>query len=67
MYKAFSSLVIDGEGLAYVGVAIPGMVALGSIGKQAEQAMWNKPVSSSLPWPLHQLLPPGAWPDGLQW
>jgi hypothetical protein len=31
-----------------VGGAIPGQVVLGSIRKQAEQAMGNKPVSSTL-------------------
>jgi hypothetical protein len=43
-----------------VGGASPGMVAPGAIRKQAEQAMGSKPVSSILPWPLHQLLPPGS-------
>ena len=32
----------------------------GPIRKQTEQAMNSKPVSSTLPWPLHQLLPPGS-------
>jgi hypothetical protein len=31
-----------------VGRAIPGLVGLGSIGKQAEQTMGNKPVSNTL-------------------
>jgi hypothetical protein len=31
-----------------VGVAIPGLVVLGSIRKQAEQAMGSRPVSSTL-------------------
>jgi hypothetical protein len=45
-----------------VGVAIPGLVDLGAIGKQTKQAMGNKPISSvSLP-PLHQLLPPDSCP-----
>jgi len=39
-----------------VGGAIPGLVVLGSIRKQAEQEIGNKPVSSTPPWPLHQLL-----------
>ena len=43
-----------------VGGAIPGLVVLGSIRKQAEQAMRSKPVSSTPPWPLLQLLPPGS-------
>ena len=39
--------------------AVSGMVILGSIRKQAEQARGSKPVSNILPWPLHQLLLPG--------
>jgi hypothetical protein len=38
--------------------AIPGLVVLGSIRKQAEQTRESKPVSSIPPWPLHQLLLP---------
>ena len=45
-----------------VGGAILGLVALGSIRKQAEQVMGSKLVSSTPPWPLHQLLPPGSYP-----
>ena len=45
-----------------VGGATPGLVVLGSIRKQAEQAMGSKPGSSTPPWPLHQLLPPGSIP-----
>jgi hypothetical protein len=41
-----------------VGSAIPGLVVLGSIRQQAEQERGSKPVSSTPPWPLHQLLPP---------
>jgi hypothetical protein len=41
-----------------VGGAIPGLVALGSIREQAEQARGNKSVSNIPPWPLHQLLLP---------
>lgn len=37
---------------------IPGFVVLGS--KKARQ--WSKPVSSTRPWALHQLLPPGSCP-----
>jgi hypothetical protein len=40
--------------------AIPGLVVLDSIRKQAEQAMGSKPVRSSPPWPLYQLLPAGS-------
>ena len=55
--KAFSQLVIKGEG-PIVGGAIPGLVVLGSIRKQTEQAKGSKPVSNIPPWPLHQLLLP---------
>jgi hypothetical protein len=41
-----------------VGGTIPGLVVLGSIRQQAEQARGSKPVSSIPPWPLHQLLLP---------
>jgi len=41
-----------------MGGTTPGIVVLGAIRKQAEEAMRSKPVSSTLPWPLHQLLPP---------
>jgi hypothetical protein len=53
--KAFSQLVIK-RGGPLVGGAISGLVILGSITKQAEQARGSKPVSSIPPWPLHQLL-----------
>jgi hypothetical protein len=53
--KAFSQLVIKGRGFI-VGGAIPGLVVLGPIRKQAEQARGSKPVSNILPWPRHQLL-----------
>jgi hypothetical protein len=55
--KAFSQLVINGGG-PLVGVAIPGLIVLGSIRKQAEQGRGSKPVSNIPPWPLHQLLLP---------
>jgi hypothetical protein len=51
----FSQLTIEGE-RPLVGGAIPGLVVLGSIRKQAEQARGSKPVSNTPPWPLHQLL-----------
>jgi hypothetical protein len=35
---------------------IPGLVDLGSIRKQAEQARGSEPVSNITPWPLYQLL-----------
>ena len=57
--KAFSQLVIKGgRAQSIVGGGIPGLVILGSIRKQAEQARGGKPVSNIPPWPLHQLLYP---------
>jgi hypothetical protein len=55
--KAFSQLEIKGGG-PLVGCAIPGLVVLGSIREQAEQARGSNPVSNISPWPLHQLLLP---------
>jgi hypothetical protein len=55
--KAFSQLVIKGGG-PIVGGAIPGLLVLGSIREQVEQARGSKPVSDIPPWPLHQLLLP---------
>jgi hypothetical protein len=55
--KAFSQLVIKWGG-PLVGGAISGLVVLGSIRKQAEQARGCKPVRNIPPWPLHQLLLP---------
>jgi hypothetical protein len=52
---AFSQSRVGGP---ILGGAIPGLVVLGSIRKQAEQARGSKPVSSTPPWPLHQLLLP---------
>ena len=49
-----------GEDPAYVAGVISGLVVLGSVRKQAEQAMRSKPVSSTPPLPPHQLLPPGS-------
>ena len=40
----------------------PGLVVLGSIKKQAEEAMETKTVSSIPPWPLHQFPSPGSCP-----
>ena len=54
-YKAFSQLVIKGE-RPLVGGTISGLVVLGSIRKQAEQARGSKPIKNIPPWPLHQLL-----------
>jgi hypothetical protein len=55
--KAFSQLVIKGE-RPPVGGTSSGLVVLGSIGEQAEQARGSKPVMNIPPWPLHQLLLP---------
>ena len=57
-FKEFSQLVIKLGG-PIVGAAIPRLIVLGSIRKQAEQARRSKLVSNILPpWPLHQLLLP---------
>jgi hypothetical protein len=53
--NAISQLVIKGGG-PLVGVAISGLVVLGSIREQAERARGSKPVRNIPPWPLHQLL-----------
>jgi hypothetical protein len=46
--KAFSQLVIKGGG-PLVGGAIPGLVVLASIRKQAEQARGSKTIRNILP------------------
>jgi hypothetical protein len=53
--KAFSELVIKRE-RPLVGGTISGLVVLGSIREQAEQARGGKPVKNISPWLLHQLL-----------
>jgi hypothetical protein len=53
--KAFSQLVIKGE-RPLVGGTISGLVVLGSIREQTEQARGSKPAKNIPPWPLHQLL-----------
>jgi hypothetical protein len=53
--NAFSQLVIKGE-RPLVGGIISGLVVLGSIREQAEQARGSKPVKNIPPWSLHQLL-----------
>ena len=55
--KAFFQLLIKQEGPLVSGT-IYGLVVLGSIRKQAEQAMGNRPVRNIPPWSLHQLLLP---------
>ena len=42
----------------FVGGTICGLVVLGSIREQAEQARGSKTVKNIPPWPLHQLLLP---------
>jgi hypothetical protein len=55
--KAFSQLVIN-RGGPLVGGANSGLIVLGSIREQAEQARGGKPVNNIPPWPQHQLLLP---------
>jgi hypothetical protein len=55
--EAFSQLVIKWGG-PLVGGSTPGLVVLGSIRKQDDQARGSRPVSNIPPWPLHQLLLP---------
>lgn len=43
-----------------VGSAIPEQVVLGVIRKQAKYTL-KKPINSTASWPVHQLLPPGAY------
>ena len=50
--------ISDQGGGPLVGGAISGLVVLGSIREQAEQARGSKPVRNIPPWPLHQLLLP---------
>jgi hypothetical protein len=53
--KAFSQLVIKGE-RPLVGGTISGLVVLGSIREQTEQARGSKLVKNIPPWFVHQLL-----------
>jgi hypothetical protein len=55
--KAFSQLVIKGE-RPLVGGTISGLVVLGSIREQTEQARGSKTVKNIPPWTLHHLLLP---------
>ena len=50
-----SQLVIKGE-MPLVGGTLSGLVVLGSIREQAEQARGSKPVKNIPPWLLHWLL-----------
>jgi hypothetical protein len=51
LYISLQGILLISDGWGIVGGVTPGLV-LGSIRKQAEQAIRNKPVSSSLPWLL---------------
>ena len=53
--KEFSQLVIKGE-RPLVGGTISGLVVLGSVREQAEQARGSQPERNIPPWLLHQLL-----------
>lgn len=58
--QACSALIIsdwEGRTLPIVGGDNPGLVILGFLRKQAEQAVRNKPIISTLLWSMHQLLP----------
>ena len=70
--EAFSQLVIKVGGPTGAGT-ISGLVFLGFMREQTEQARGSKAVRNIPPWPLHQLLLPDllefqSWPplDGLQ-
>jgi hypothetical protein len=63
---AFSQLVIKGIG-PLVGGTIPGLVVLGSIREQGEQARESKPVRNIPLRPLHQLLLPDLLEFQLLW
>lgn len=45
-----------------MGGGILGMVVLGFIKNQVQQAIGNKPLNSTPPWLLHQLLSPDSCP-----
>ena len=54
---AFSQLVIK-RGGPLVGGTISGLVVLGSLREQVEQARESKPVKNIATWPLHWILLP---------
>ena len=56
----FLDLSLMWNGLDYCVHTTLGLVVLGAIGNQDEQAMRSKPVSSTPSCPLHQLLPLGS-------
>jgi hypothetical protein len=69
----FLVINVGGPRPLWVGTSLGCLLVLGSIGKQAELSMGSKPVSSTHPRPLQQLLPPGSqlsslmdYSDGLQ-
>lgn len=43
-------------------IPVPTLVVLGHVINQAEQAMESQSGSSTPPWPLYLLLPPGSRP-----
>lgn len=45
-----------------MGGVIPGLVVFSLIRELAHQAMMSKTISSTPPWPLHQVLSPGSCP-----
>lgn len=45
-----------------MGGTLPGLMVLGSIKNQADQVMRSRPVSTTPPWLMHQLLPPSFCP-----
>ena len=57
-------LISDSQGRAksMVGRAAPGLVVLGSVRKQAEQAMKSTPLNSTHPGPLDRFRPPDSCP-----
>ena len=57
-------LTVGGASPFFISGAIPGLVVLGSTEKQAEPAMRSRPVDSTRPWRLHELLPPFLMPVG---
>jgi hypothetical protein len=64
--KAFSQLVINGGGPSPLRV-VPSLGGwclpwAGGPGFYKNVGRASKPVSSTLPWPLHQLRPPDSYP-----
>ena len=59
--RHFFQLVINSRG-SIVDGAIPWLVVLGSMRKQAEQVRVSNSVGNTPSWPLHQLLPPESSP-----